>query len=207
MTQAILPLFRARGSGVLAYTSSSTAWNSLPFMTHYASSKAALSTYVEGLHLEVSSLNNNNNNNIRAVAFECGGCPTELGHPREPSSSSSQSTTTIPNTTAIPEYFPILTKLGGMFAGSPELYMPGDLKKVAKAIVDVTKREGAAEGKRWSPRVPLGSDGYEQVKAKVETVGEILAEYKDVSCGTDRDEHPGGTTGEMLDFLNIFERK
>ena len=85
--------------------------------------------------------------------------------------------------------------------------MPGDLKKVAKAIVDVTKREGVAEGKRWSPRVPLGSDGYEQVKAKVEIVGEILAEYKDVSCGTDRDSHPGGTTGEMLDFLNIFEKK
>jgi short-subunit dehydrogenase len=77
VTKAILPYFRAQGNGRIGFTSSSTAWAPLPFMSHYAASKAALSAYVEGLHKEIRSLG------IQCVAFECGGFPTHLGQPRE----------------------------------------------------------------------------------------------------------------------------
>lgn len=192
VTQAILPFFRAQGSGVIAFTSSSTAWTSLPFMGAYAASKAALSSYVESLHNEIRPLG------LKAVAFECGGFPTHLGQPREEGPASAV------QGSAIPDYLPQLGKLGGMFASNMELYMPGDLEKVGPRLVDVVKREGVAAGKPWAVRVCLGSDGWEMAKTKVTEVATVLDAWKDVAASTDRDSHPGGTTKEYLSFVTLL---
>ncbi|KAK0649029.1 hypothetical protein B0T16DRAFT_409311 [Cercophora newfieldiana] len=193
LTQAILPLFRERGSGTLAFTSSSTAWAPLPFMSHYAASKAALSAYVEALHKEIRPLG------LKAVAFECGGFPTHLGQPREGGNGSAV------QGSAIPGYLPLLGKLGAMFGGNPDLYMPGDLAKVGPRLVDVVKGEGVASGKPWSVRVPLGSDGWETARVKVNEMAQVLDAWKEVAASTDQDKHPGGTTKEYLEFVSILE--
>ncbi|CAI4214299.1 unnamed protein product [Parascedosporium putredinis] len=56
VTRAFLPLLRSQGEGCIAFTSSSTAWAGLPFMSQYAASKAALSMYAECLHKEIAPL-------------------------------------------------------------------------------------------------------------------------------------------------------
>src|SRR4051794_13837892 len=98
LASAILPFFRARGSGILAFTSSSTAYSPLPFMSVYSASKAGLSAYVEALHKEIRPMG------LKAIAFECGGFPTHLGQARGEEAPAVQGS-------AIPEYLPLLGKL------------------------------------------------------------------------------------------------
>ncbi|KAK5651616.1 hypothetical protein OQA88_11889 [Cercophora sp. LCS_1] len=193
VTQAVLPYFREQKSGILAFTSSSSAWSPLPFWSTYVSSKAALSAYVECLRKEVQPLG------IECVAFECGGFPTHLGQPRQEGESGVGT-----QMTSIEDYVPGFAGLGGMFASDPMAYMPGDLAKVGPAIVDVVKREGRAADKPWAVRVVLGSDAYQSVKQKVGEVAGLVEGWKDVSYSTDRDEHPGGTTEKYLKYISIL---
>lgn len=174
VSRAILPILRAQEGGCIAFTSSSTAWTSLPFMSHYASSKAALSSYVEALHKESITLG------IRCVAFECGGMPTLLGQPREEAKS------TFAAMPVVEGYKPQFEALMGVFTTNGMDLMPGDLAKVAKSMVDVVKREGPAAGRPWAIRIPLGSDGWASGLQKVEEHRKVLDEWKDFSFATDR---------------------
>ncbi|KAH6898177.1 hypothetical protein B0T10DRAFT_543187, partial [Thelonectria olida] len=145
LTSAILPLFRAQGHGCVTFTSSSSVWAPLPFMGHYAATKAALSAYVESLHKEVNPMG------IRCVAIECGGTPTLLGQPR------GEETLDPP---AIDGYLPLFGGVMELFTKTPLDSLPGDVTRVAARIVDIVKREGMAAGRPWDIRVPLGSDGW-----------------------------------------------
>ena len=185
---------RARGSGTLAFISSSSAWNSLPFMSLYAASKAGLSAFVESLHKEIRPLG------LRAVAIECGGFPTSLSQARDGAPPP-------PPPTQIADYVPGLTALGGMFASDPAAYMPGDLARVAPRIVDVVKREGPAAGRPWAVRVVLGSDAHAAIAQKVREVAGLLDEWKDVSYSTDSDAHVGGATEAYLEAVSILEKE
>ncbi|KAK3385403.1 hypothetical protein B0H63DRAFT_472862 [Podospora didyma] len=197
VTTALLPYLRARGGGAtIGFTSSSTAWTSLPFMSHYAASKAALSAYVEALHKEVSPLG------IRCVAFECGGFPTHLGQPRESSSSS------IAPPAFGSELYPAgLGALLSMFGSDPPRFMPGDLSKVAPRIVDVLKREGAAAGRPWAVRVVFGSDAHASIKQKCDEMLALLDRWKDVSYATDRDGYDHVTSSRYLETVSILEKE
>jgi len=194
VTKAILPYFRAQGRGRIGFTSSSTAWAPLPFMSHYAASKAALSVYVESLHKEVRSLG------IQCVAFECGGFPTHLGQPRDTSEAAFGSIGP-----AIAAYGPLFGELVGMFAADPMAHMPGDLAKATMAIVDVIQRNGMAAGRPWVVRVALGSDGMGSVRQKCEEQLKLVDEWKDISYSTDRDAQRHVTSKEMLKFTSILE--
>jgi NAD(P)-dependent dehydrogenase (short-subunit alcohol dehydrogenase family) len=194
LTQAVLPLMRAQRSGTLAFISSSSAWNSLPFMSLYAASKAGLSAFVESLHKEIRPLG------LRAVAIECGGFPTSLSQARDGAPPP-------PPPTQIADYVPGLTALGGMFASDPAAYMPGDLARVAPRIVDVVKREGPAAGRPWAVRVVLGSDAHAAIAQKVREVAGLLEGWKDVSYSTDSDAHKGGATEVYLEAVSILEKE
>ncbi|KAM0427900.1 hypothetical protein ACHAPT_007359 [Fusarium lateritium] len=195
VTQAVLPLFRAQGHGCIAFTSSSVAWAPLPFMSLYASSKAALSTYVEALHKEVRSLG------IRCVAFECGGFPTNLGQPRDPSQAGFGA-----NGPSIEAYGPLFTSLVTKFAANPSAHMPGDVIKAADRIVDVVKREGLAADKPWAVRVALGSDGLGSARQRCEEQLKLVETWKDVSSSTDRDGMDGSVANkETFEFTTVLE--
>jgi short-subunit dehydrogenase len=193
ITQSILPLFRAQGQGRIGFTSSSTAWTALPFMAHYAASKAALSAFVDGLHKEVRL------QGIQCVSFECGGFPTHLGQPRDTGDSGFGAAGP-----AIAEYQPLFGKLIGMFTSDPMAYMPGDLGKAATRMVDVMKREGMAAGKPWAVRVAIGSDGMGSAKQRCEEQLELLNSWKELSCSTDRDGQVVGGE-EMFKFTSVLE--
>jgi short-subunit dehydrogenase len=194
VTQVMLPFFRAQGHGRIGFTSSSTAWAPLPFMSHYAASKAALSAYVESLHKEVRSLG------IQCVAFECGGFPTHLGQPRDASQAAFGSAGP-----AVAAYGPLFGELVGMFTADPMAHMPGDLAKAAATIVDVIKREGMAAGRPLAVRVALGSDGVDSVRQKCEEQLKLVDGWKDVSYSTDRDRQGHVMSKEMLKFTSILE--
>ena len=53
MTQAVLPAFRERGSGVIINVSSSTTLRAMPLVGLYRASKAAVNAFTESLALEV----------------------------------------------------------------------------------------------------------------------------------------------------------
>ncbi|KAK7432175.1 hypothetical protein QQZ08_001120 [Neonectria magnoliae] len=192
VTRAILPLLRAQGRGCIAFTSSSSAWAPLPFMSHYASSKAALSAYVEGLHKENFSLG------IRCVAIECGGIPTSLGQSREEGKD-------VFSPPAVDAHLPLFGEMMDLFGRTPMDVMPGDVVKVAKSIVDIVKREGVAEGRPWTIRVPLGSDGWAYAAQKCEEHTKVLNDWKSVSFDTDRDGPRASTTNLMHKFTTVLD--
>ncbi|KAK3953293.1 hypothetical protein QBC32DRAFT_210480, partial [Pseudoneurospora amorphoporcata] len=175
----------------IAYTSSTAAWTSLPFMGTYSASKAALSSYAESLHKELRPLG------IRCVSIECGGFSTNLGQPR-PEADSAFGT----EGTSLPEvYGPLLAKVGGMFMSDRLKFIPGDLGRVGTAIVDIVLKEEGVVG------VLLGSDAYESVVQKCEEMVQVAAEWKAVSFGTDRKEDFDGKTDSKryLKLTSIVE--
>ncbi|KAH7123250.1 hypothetical protein B0J13DRAFT_679976 [Dactylonectria estremocensis] len=192
VTRAILPLLRAQGHGCIAFTSSSSAWAPLPYMSHYGSSKAALSAYIEGLHKETTPLG------IRCVAIECGGAPTSLGQPRE----EGKDVFVFP---AIEGYLPLFGELMERFAKDPLAVSPGDVTKIAKSIVEIVQRDGVAEGRPWPIRVPLGSDGWGYAHQKCEEHLKVLNEWKSVAFSTDRDGPASTAIESMHKFTTILE--
>ncbi|RFU76793.1 3-oxoacyl-acyl-carrier- reductase [Trichoderma arundinaceum] len=173
-TQAILPLFRGQGHGCVAFTSSSAGWMALPTMSHYSMTKAALSSFAEGLHKEVSGLG------IRSVAFDCGGFITNLGQPREGEVSHSS-----PSAEPTEAYKPLFAEFMGVFATNPLELMPGDPAKAASTMVDVIKGEGVAAGRPWAVRVVLGSDALDSAKRRREEELKLLNDWAAVSANTD----------------------
>jgi len=175
-------------------------------MSHYTASKAALSSYVESLHKEVSPLG------IKCVAFECGGFPTHLGQARPDTTTTTTTTTTTPGSDGEPfagqgpgikDYEPGMTALSGLFATDPMSMMPGDLSKVAPRMVDVVKREGTLLADRpWSVRVALGSDSFDFVTGKCKAVLASTEAWKDVSYSTDRDDVAApGANKTLLEYV------
>jgi NAD(P)-dependent dehydrogenase (short-subunit alcohol dehydrogenase family) len=57
MTQAVLPQFRKRRSGVVVNVTSSVTLKSLPLLSVYTSSKAAVNAFTESLALELAPFN------------------------------------------------------------------------------------------------------------------------------------------------------
>nr|MBF0684175.1 SDR family oxidoreductase [Pseudomonas sp.] len=57
MTQAVLPDLRAQGSGVIVNLSSAVTLKSLPMLSAYTASKAAVEAFSEGLALELEQFN------------------------------------------------------------------------------------------------------------------------------------------------------
>lgn len=57
MTQAVLPQFRERGAGVIVNVSSSVTLTSLPLLSVYTASKAAVNAFTESLAFELAPFN------------------------------------------------------------------------------------------------------------------------------------------------------
>lgn len=56
VTQAVLPAFRARGAGVIVNVTSAVTLASLPLLSVYSASKAAVNAFTESLALELAPL-------------------------------------------------------------------------------------------------------------------------------------------------------
>jgi NAD(P)-dependent dehydrogenase (short-subunit alcohol dehydrogenase family) len=70
MTQAVLPQFRKRKSGVIVNVTSSVTLATMPLVAVYAATKMAVEAFTASLALELEDLN------VRAKLVEPGYCPT-----------------------------------------------------------------------------------------------------------------------------------
>jgi NAD(P)-dependent dehydrogenase (short-subunit alcohol dehydrogenase family) len=70
MTQAVLPQFRKRKSGVIVNVTSSVTLATMPLVAVYAATKMAVEAFTASLALELAQLN------VRAKLVEPGYCPT-----------------------------------------------------------------------------------------------------------------------------------
>ncbi|KAF4483475.1 NADPH-dependent 1-acyldihydroxyacetone phosphate reductase [Fusarium agapanthi] len=181
VTRAILPRFRAQGHGRIGFASSASSWGPLPFMSHYAASKAALSTYIESLHKKVRPFG------ISCFGFICGNFPTRLGHPGDEDGPEFAI-----QGPSIADYNKLMAELGLMFAKA-FAQRTGELDKVAKVMVDIMKGEGIAAGKPWAVGIAIGSDAFDCGEQKCEEQLKVLNEWKDVSYAKDRDDHDHST--------------
>ncbi|KAJ6788518.1 hypothetical protein PWT90_01632 [Aphanocladium album] len=196
VTKAILPHLRSRGGGCIAFTSSSTVWAMLPFMSHYSASKAALSTFVESFSKEVRPLG------IRCVAIECGGFPTQLGQPRESTSEAFGS-----NGPSIEAYGPLFSSLVGKFMSNPMAHMSGDVAKGAAAIYDIATRQGLAAENPWAVRVALGTDGMGSAKQRCSEQLTLIKRWERLSFSTDRADADGIIANrDLFEFTTVLEQ-
>lgn len=187
MSQAILPFFRAQGHGTIAFTSSGCAWGALPFLSHYCMTKAALSSFAESLHKEVSPLG------INCVAFDLGGFPTRLAQPREgddaaPDSAVNHDEVSFPESPISEPYAAAFGQYLGLFSPDPTWIIPGDPAKAASTMVDVIQRQGVAAGLSWAVRVALGSDSLTYGLKRREEELKLLQKWKNVSASSDARE-------------------
>ncbi|KAH8648543.1 hypothetical protein BX600DRAFT_475428 [Xylariales sp. PMI_506] len=192
VTQAILPYFRKQQSGTIAFTGAGLAWAPLPFLAHYAASKAALDIFVEGLAKETSSFG------IRCVIFEPGGFASNLGQAREGFDEGFDKFQP-----SIPDYEPLYAKTMNLFATEIGPSIAGDIKKLSEAIVDVIRSEGRAQGSQWALRVLLGSDALAVVRQKCTEQLQLAKNGEAISLSTDRDGHNHEASKGMLEFMSI----
>ncbi|ETR99773.1 NAD(P)-binding protein [Trichoderma reesei RUT C-30] len=187
MSQAILPYFRAQGHGTIAFTSSGCAWGALPYLSHYCMTKAALSSFAESVHKEVSHMG------IKCVAFDLGGFPTRLAQPRDGDDAAGDSAVN-PDEVSFPEspvsepYAETFGEYLSLFLPDPSWTIPGDPNKAASAMVDVIRRQGAAAGRPWAVRVVLGSDCLTYARKRRQEELRLLEKWQDVSSSTDTRE-------------------
>lgn len=194
ITQAILPYFRTQKSGTLAFTGAGVGWGAIPFLSHYAASKAALDIFVEGLASEVQPFN------IRCVIFEPGGFVSQLGMPREGSNDGFGK-----YKPAIADYNPLFDDMMNVFATDIGPNMPGDVNKLAERVVDCVQRKGLFAEQLWAVRVILGSDSLAVIRQKCKEQAKLADDGEAISLSTDRDGHSHVPSQGMLRFTSILE--
>lgn len=144
--------------------------------------KAALSSFAESLHKEVSHLG------INCVAFDIGGFPTRLAQPREEDNAAvpveAEPSSALASAVSEP-YADIFGKYMGLFVPDHSWVTPGDPSKAASAMVDVIQRKGVVAGRSWATRVVLGSDCLTYAMKRRGEELHLLEKWKDVSVSTD----------------------
>jgi len=168
VTQALLPHFRQQRAGTMVFVGSLSGWSADPGISAYVGSKFALEGIVESLWRETSPLG------IKTLLIEPGRFRTKLL-----SSGNMKAVST-----EIPEYKDFSkTLLDGL--AKADRMQPGDPVKLVEIVLDLVRQEGTAEGKEIPFRLPLGSDCYNDVKAKCEETLKLLKEWEPMIRSTD----------------------
>ncbi|KAI1371278.1 NAD(P)-binding protein [Hypoxylon crocopeplum] len=169
ITQAILPKLRAKGKGTLCYMSSQAGWHGDASAAGYCSSKFALEGMVECLSKELAFMAPG----IKVLLIEPGYFATRAFHNIN--------------------FAPLRnTEVYGQFHAGAKAHVagvidnePGNPDRAVDRIIELVKGTGMAEGKTVPLRVPLGSDGWDKIKAKCEETLKICEDWEDVARSTD----------------------
>lgn len=164
MTQAVLPLMRARRSGRILNLSSGAGLIASPGLTYYAASKFAVEGFSEALAAEVAPLG------IRVTVLEPGGFRTQFS-----GGSFAQAQRRIEDYDAT---------AGRMRAGFEQFNgrQPGDPAKAAQVILQLVDMPEPPL------RLVLGSDMLPRVRAKLEGMVAELDRWQALSTSTEFDE-------------------
>ena len=168
--RAVLPIMRAKRSGVVANMGSIGGWHGTPAAGLYCASKACSTILSESLLQEVAHLN------IKVAAIEPGYFRTNFlssGH----------------KTTAANRIADLAAGTDGTYAGLDAYNhnQPGDPQKGARLIVEALTGTGRCEGRELPVRLSLGSDAYQLVSGYIDGYKTELEAWKDVSTTTDVD--------------------
>ncbi|KAF5015526.1 hypothetical protein F66182_13115, partial [Fusarium sp. NRRL 66182] len=171
VTRAVLAIMRAQKSGVVGFIGSVGGWKGYPASLAYSLSKFALECVTENLQIEFAALFENC---VRFIVFEPGYFRTQVFAP----------TNVVLQPANIPEYEPFnkaLTEELSQVYGNE----PGDSVKGVARMIDVLTGTGMAAGKELPPRLPLGTDSLEAIRAKCEATLKICDEWEDLIKSTD----------------------
>ncbi|MCE7007193.1 oxidoreductase [Kibdelosporangium philippinense] len=164
LTRAVLPHMRGRRSGAIVQMSSMGGQVVWPGFSAYCTAKFALEGYSEGLAAEVAQFG------IKVLipepgAFRTGfaGTPLRWGTP-------------------IPDYDDVMEPLRKQIRGMDGT-QPGDPVKAAAAI------RAALDADNTPLRLVLGTDAYEAITARLDTLHTELDTWRATSLGTDLDPH------------------
>ncbi|KAM0264141.1 hypothetical protein ACHAQJ_000887 [Trichoderma viride] len=169
ITRAALPRLRAKNKGTLLYVSSQAAWHADPSAGSYCAAKFALSGAVECLAKELAIFSPG----IKVLIVEPGYFQTKVF-------------------SNIQHIEPRLSDYAQFNAGVRQYEAtlignePGDADKAVTRMIELVKGTGMAAGKQIPLRVPLGTDGWERIKAKCEETITICEEWEEVAKSTDR---------------------
>ncbi|KAF2729654.1 NAD(P)-binding protein [Polyplosphaeria fusca] len=172
MTQAILPYFRSRQSGIVALIGSLYGFGCpTAACAAYAGTKMALEALHETLIHEAGPFG------IKSIIFEPGICRTEVF---------SDENFKLDTTFSDPAYDEVRNGLFGWVKGThSDGSHAGDSVKAVKVMIDVVKGEGVAEGKEMPTRLILGSDSVDFVKDKLEKTSALLKEWEVIGRSID----------------------
>ncbi|KAI1179070.1 hypothetical protein F4777DRAFT_535458 [Nemania sp. FL0916] len=168
ITRSLLPKLRAKGNGTLLYMSSQAGWHADPGASGYCASKFALEGAVECLSQELAMFAPG----IKVLIVEPGYFRTRafgnINHvpPR------------------VPDYAAFNAAVRAVEAGIVG-NEPGDAMKAVNIMISIVKGTGVASGKEIPLRIPLGTDGWERIKAKCENMLNICSDWEQVAKSTD----------------------
>ncbi|PCH08127.1 Short-chain dehydrogenase/reductase SDR [Penicillium occitanis (nom. inval.)] len=171
VTRAVLGIMREQKSGVVGFIGSVGGWTGYPASLAYSLSKFALECVTENLQAEFAALFNNC---VRFIVFEPGYFRTQVF----------ASTNLILRPANIPAYEPFHKALAQELS---QVYgnEPGDSVKGVARMIDVLTGTGMAAGKELPPRLPLGTDSLQAIRAKCEVTLKICDEWEDIIKSTD----------------------
>jgi len=152
LTRALLPSFRIRRSGYIAFIGSQAGFMRTPGISAYIAAKYAIAGYAAALAAELDPFG------IRVTCIEPGNFRTSLftDNYKPP-----QAQIEDYRGTEVDETFNRLT---------PSFKQPGDAVKLAQRIVDLLRGDwpGLEKGKKIPARLALGDDAYGNVKEAYE---------------------------------------
>lgn len=172
MCRLLTPYFREQKYGVIANFGSVGSWQGAPGMSHYAASKWAVSGFTESIHPELAPFG------IKVTAIEPGYFRTKFlndGHVIWAADRMKD----VYNGTPADQYRDLAEQYNNN--------QPGDVNKAAPLIVDVLTESGAAKGREIPMRLILGTDCFDNVKAKLQDTNELMDQWKDISLSTNHD--------------------
>ncbi|KAM0521752.1 hypothetical protein ACHAPE_002313 [Trichoderma viride] len=168
ITRAFLPRLRDKNKGTLLFVSSQAAWHSDPSAGSYCAAKFALSGAVECLAKELAMFAPG----VKVLIVEPGYFRTKV----------------FSNIKHVEPRLPVYAQFNAgvrQYEASIVGNEPGDADKAVTRMIELVKGTGMAAGKQIPLRVPLGSDGWERIKAKCEETLAICGEWEDVAKSTD----------------------
>ena len=177
LSRAFLPSWRAADKpATVVFISSAAAIAGSPASAAYSASKHALEGLVDAFHQETYS------------TFKVKSLVVEPGFIR---------TTMIDNTklisTEMKEYQPLVDYLRPAMENLNG-NQSGDPRKVCRVIVDLVRDEGCAKGKvvdpykDWPLRLPLGTEGFQMSKKRLEGYQKVIESWENVILGVNYDE-------------------
>ncbi|KAI0863113.1 NAD(P)-binding protein [Xylaria cubensis] len=168
ITRALLPHLRAKGNGTLCFMSSQAAWHADAGASAYCATKAALEAAVECLSKELAIFAPN----LKVLIIEPGYFNTRV----------------FSNINHVPARVPAYAQFNASVRAIEAGIVgnePGDSAKAVSIMIDLINGTGIASGKVVPLRVPLGSDGWERIRAQGESIVKICDDWEEVAKSTD----------------------